>query len=70
MKRLIVMKDPKSLPNCVVIMETILQHLKSLYVAAGRGICMFISPQSMHIWHSHLSDLHIYLRALSVPLIC
>ncbi len=38
------MKDYKSLPNCVVTMETVVQDLKALFVAAGRGTCMFISP--------------------------
>ena len=34
------MKDPKSLPNCVQIMDTMLETLKSFYTSAGRGIAL------------------------------
>ncbi|XP_052245660.1 uncharacterized protein LOC127854638 [Dreissena polymorpha] len=34
----VIMKDPKSLPNCVQIMDTILGTIESLYTPAGRGI--------------------------------
>ena len=32
------MKDPKQLPNCVLVMDKILETLKSFYDAAGRGV--------------------------------
>ncbi|WAR09365.1 LOW QUALITY PROTEIN: hypothetical protein MAR_019323, partial [Mya arenaria] len=35
--RKVIMKDPKSLTNCVQIMDTILGTLQSLYTTAGRG---------------------------------
>ena len=31
------MKDPKYLPNCVLIMDRIIETLKSIYTDAGRG---------------------------------
>ena len=31
------MKDPKPLPNCVLIMDKMLETLKSIYTEAGRG---------------------------------
>lgn len=34
------MKDPKSLPNCVQIMDTIMGTLESFYACAGRGISL------------------------------
>ena len=31
------MKDPKPLPDCVLIMDKMLETLKSIYTEAGRG---------------------------------